>query len=197
MKKIPVSYLFTLTSSKTIFHADVGIVGFYPSDVTCRLYLMKDDGFSDEYYLGVQSENTCRLNVSLRPGKYQLQIQPVVADVAYTVKASTATTDGNDGFLDAVKLSKNKVRTGILEANDLFDWYSVTPLTDQTVTIGMTSAVKMSCIIYTPSTVDQFGFSGPQCGSPYTFVGGETYIIGIGRKNVDVNSAVTYTVQWQ
>jgi hypothetical protein len=196
MEKKPVNYLFSLTSSKTVFHANVGVVGFYPSNVTCRLYLLKQDGFSDEYYLGVQSENTCQIKVSLRPGNYQLQVQPIVANVAYTVSTKIGTTDGNDGFIDAVTLLKNKVRTATLERNDLFDWYTVRTNSLTPVTVGVSSAAGVSCIIYTPPTVDQFGFSGPECDTPYSFVPGETYIVGIGRKNTDINTVVTYTISW-
>jgi len=196
-EKMPMSYLFTLTDAKTLFRADVSTTGFYPSDITCRLYLLKENGFSDEYYLGVQSENTCRINVALRPGSYQLQLQPTVASVAYTVVTSVAKSDGNDGFMEAVTLLKNLVRTSTLEAGDLYDWYSITVNKDQMVTVGVTAAVKTNCIIYTPPTVDQFGFTGPECGKPYTFVGGETYIVGIGRENTDLNTAVTYTISWQ
>lgn len=197
VQKHSVSYLFTLKDARTVLHADVQVSGYYESQVTCRLYLIKEDGFSDEYYLGVQSGSTCTINAALKPGKYQLQIQPVTADMSYSVDVSVGTSDGNDGFMDAVPLNKGMVRTGVIEPNDMFDWYSVKVTKDQTVTIGVTGTVSPSCIIYTPPGVDQFGFTGPQCGVPYTFVAGETYIIGVGRTSTNLKTSLTYTIQWQ
>ncbi|TSC57659.1 MAG: S-layer protein, partial [Candidatus Peregrinibacteria bacterium Greene0416_62] len=66
--------------------------------VTCRLYLIAATGFSSEYYLGYQDGANCTLLTSLKPGNYQLQIQPTVADAAYSVDMNFTTGDGNDGF---------------------------------------------------------------------------------------------------
>lgn len=196
--KKPVSYLFTLTSSRTVVSINVNVTGYYPSDVTCRLYLMNSEGFTSEYYLGVQSGDSCYINASLRAGNYQLQVQPTVADVPYSVNASVGSTDGNDGFMDAVKLSRDLPKTASLEVSDLSDWYTFTVPTNQTAKVDVTSADSVSCVIYTPLTVDQFGFSGPQCGEAYEFVAGETYVIGISRpSDSEMAKKIIYTINWR
>ncbi len=192
------SYEFELKAAKTQVSITVQVTGYYPSDVTCRLYLLDADGFSDEYYLGVQNENSCSLVVNARPGKYQLQLQPTVADVPFTVQAASGATDGNDGFIDALSVKVMTPRTATLETGDLYDWYSFRAITNQTITVDVTAADKLTCIIYSPSDVDQFGFSGPECGKPYSFVAGETYIVGVGRGyGVTPIKKITYTLKWQ
>lgn len=189
------SYIFEI-SKKTVVAVDVLTVGFYPSDVTCRLYLLNAEGFSDEYYLGVQTTNSCDLNVAVRPGKYQLQIQPVVANVAYSVGASVGVTDGNDGFVDALTIKRDLAKTAVLESGDLFDWYTFTAIGTAPAIVDVSAVEKLTCIIYTPPTVDQFGFSGPQCGTPYTFEPGETYTVGVGRRT-ELSKRITYTIRWR
>ncbi len=194
-----VSYLFTLTAARTMFSLNTTIYGYYPSDVSCRLYLIGEDGFSSEYYLGVQSTNSCDMNVAVGPGKYQLQIQPSVASVPYKLSAKGGTSDGNDGFIDALTMLFNRPYVATLEANDYYDWYKFSVTKEQIATVMLSSPEDMNCIIYTPASVDQYGFSGPQCGSPYTFVPGDSYIVGIGRKGTGSNVAakLTYTIKWQ
>jgi hypothetical protein len=196
--KKPVSYLFTLTSSRTVASINVNVTGYYPSDVTCRLYLMNDQGFTSEYYLGVQSGDSCYINASLRAGNYQLQIQPTVADVPYSVNASVGATDGNDGFMDAIKLTRDLPKTATLDIGDLADWYTFSVTSNMTAKVDVTSADSVKCVIYTPLTVDQFGFSGPECGKAYDFVAGETYVIGISRpSDSEMAKKIIYTVNWR
>ncbi len=197
IRRKAVTYAFDLKDPRTVVSVKVAASGYYQSDITCRLYLMGTDGFSAEYYLGVQSTNTCTINVAVRPGKYQLQLQPAVPDVSYTVDAKVGTSDGNDGFVDAVMLTADNPRTATLEAGDLTDWYTFKIGTQKTATVDVTSAEALSCVIYTPLDVDQFGFTGPQCSVPYSFVEGETYTVGITRANTDVNKKITYTVRWR
>lgn len=196
--KKPISYEFKLTAPKTTVHIQADVIGFYPSDITCRFYLLGSDGFSNEYYLGVQTANSCIINVNVRPGAYHLQLQPSVADVGYTVNASVGSTDGNDGFIDALNLKANTPRTGVLEPNDLFDWYSFTVDKEMTAEVDVSGTSKLDCIIYTPASVDQYGFTGPECGKPYQFEPGDAYIVGVGRgASSDLQKTVTYTIKWQ
>lgn len=196
--KMSTSYLFELKGTKTQVSVSVQTTGYYPSDVTCRLYLMGESGFSDEYYLGVQNESSCSIVVNARPGKYQLQLQPTVADVPYTVSAAIGQTDGNDGFIDALNIGDMTPRTAVLETGDLYDWYTFTMTKKLTATVDVTAVEKLTCIIYTPSDVDQFGFSGPECGKPYEFVPGVKYTVGIGRgTGVSAIKKITYTLKWQ
>ena len=195
--KKPVSYLFSLSAARTVVNVSVGIVGFYPSDVTCRLYLISGDDFSNEYYLGVQSQNSCMITAAVPAGSYQLQIQPVVGDVAYTVDAKTAAGDSNDGFMEATMLNKGRARTDLLGANDLYDWFKFIPSSTTPQTISLTASDKLTCIIYTPPTVDQYGFTGPECGKPYAYQPGETYMIGVGRSGGDFATKAPYTLLWQ
>ncbi len=196
LAKRPTSYQFRI-NAKGVVHVQADVIGFYPSEITCRLYLIENDGFSNEYYLGTQTANSCILNVNVRPGTYHLQLQPTVADVNFTVNASVGTGDGNDGFLDAIWLKSGTPRTGMMEPNDLGDWYSFTVEKEMDGTVEVSGTSKVDCIIYTPKEVDQYGFTGPECGKPYHFFPGDEYIIGIGRGMNDLEKTVTYTVKWQ
>ncbi|HRH92977.1 MAG TPA: S-layer homology domain-containing protein, partial [Candidatus Peribacteria bacterium] len=195
-KKKPIAYLFELKDAKTMMTVNVGITGFYASDVSCRLYLLDDDGFTEEYYLGMQDPKTCTLSAALRPGKYQLQIQPTVADAFYSVAAfKQAATDGNDGFMEAVPLTQNKTKTATLESNEFADWYTFTLDKAASVSVEATSSEPVTCIIYTPKEFDQFGFAGPECDAkPYQLTEG-TYTIGITRKH-SATKRLTYVLQW-
>lgn len=192
------SYEFELKAAKTQVSITVQVTGYYPSDVSCRLYLMGSEGFSDEYYLGVQNENSCSLVVNARLGKYQLQLQPTVKDVPFTVQTASGATDGNDGFMEAITVKVMNPRTASLETGDLYDWYSFRATSEKMTTVDVAAQEKLVCIIYTPSEVDQYGFTGPECGKPYSFVPGEIYIIGVGRGNgVSLIKRITYTLKWQ
>lgn len=193
--KKSISYTFELKQS-TVVAIDVLTIGAIPSDVSCRLYLLGSDGFSSEYYLGVQTTNSCDLNVAVRPGTYQLQIQPTVADIGYSVDAKAGVTDGNDGFKDALTLTRDNAKTAVLDSGDLYDWYTFSVTSETAVIVDVTPSLDLTCIIYTPPTVDQFGFTGPQCGTPYSFVPGETYTVGVGRK-ADLSKKITYTIRWR
>lgn len=189
--------MFELKGTKTQVSVTVQTTGYYPSDVSCRLYLLGTTGFSDEYYLGVQNESTCSLVVNARPGKYQLQLQPTVADVPYTVTAKSAATDGNDGFMEALNVTDMVPRTATLDTGDLYDWYTFTMNKKTTATVDVTAQDALACIIYTPADVDQYGFTGPECGKPYEFVPGVKYTVGVGRSNgLSLIKKITYTLKW-
>jgi hypothetical protein len=197
--KKPVAYNFDVTGGKTTVSITVGTSGNIPSDVTCRLFLFGQDDFSSEYYLGSQSTNMCKIQATVRPGKYQLQIQPTVGGVPYYVNALTGNTDGNDGFMDAIPVEVGGDVNGSFDSStDLFDWYTFTVTGNKNGTFFFSSPQEdLQCVIYVPSTVDQFGFSGPQCGLQYSYSSG-TYTVGIGRKTgADLQKRIDYTVKWR
>lgn len=194
----PISYEFNLTNPKTVVHIQTEVVGFYQSDMTCRLYLLGADGFTSEYYLGVQETGSCMINVAVPSGRYHLQLQPTTGtNISYTVEASVGTSDGNDGFMEALNVITTTPRTGVLEPNDLYDWYKFTVEHSMTATVDVTGTALVDCIIYMPPGVDQFGFAGPECGKPYDYVSGNVYTIGVGRGATDPQKTVTYTIKWQ
>ena len=197
--KQPIAYAFELKDPKTVVMVNVGTTGTSDSDVSCRLYLLEETGFSSEYYLGVQDKNSCKIVVSARPGKYQLQVQPTTADVPYFVDAKTGSTDGNDGFMDATALTlKEEVSGSLDDTNDLYDWYTFSIDAEKTGTFFLTSSPdRLECIIYTPDSVDQYGFTGPECGVQYFFQTGK-YTVGIGRKaSTDLSKKESYTIHWK
>lgn len=192
----PIAYEFTLSSPKTIVSVSTSTVGKLPIPITCRLYLLTDDGFSDEYYLGLQDDTSCRILSAVRPGKYQLQVQST-ANTPYTVDAKSASTDGNDGFIDAHAVALGSSESADLGIGDLYDWYTFTVPGERKGTFFVSSPERLSCIIYTPSTVDQFGFAGPECGVEYNFASG-TYTVGVGRKATsNFSKAIEYSVHWR
>lgn len=193
----PVAYEFTLREPKTVVSVNTATVGKLPTPLTCRLYLLTDDGFSDEYYLGLQDETSCRILSAVRPGKYQLQLQATGADTPYTVDAKSASTDGNDGFMDALTITLGSAQTADLGIGDLYDWYTFSVPAERKGTVFVSSSERLACVIYTPSSVDQFGFAGPECGVEYNFASG-TYTVGIGRKATsNFGKAIEYSVHWR
>ena len=194
-RKLPTSYVFDL-NQKTTVSIEAEADGATPSTITCRLYLVDESGFSSEYFLGVQDDTRCRILPTVRPGKYQLQLQPSSPDIPYNVNAKTGESDGSDGFMDTQKLVENTSGlAGKLEANDLYDWFTFTVATKHSLTILLSSSERMECIVYSPASIDQFGFRGPECGLQYEFQPG-TYTIGVGRKNnTDRSVEVDYTVK--
>ncbi len=195
----PAAYLFTL-SAKTNVKAQVTVSGYYPSEVTCRLYRLEADDFSNEYYLGYQEKAKCTVQATLKPGKYQLQLQPTTGGVPYTVTTTTFTGDSNDGFVNAILLNPAQPRTSTLDADDLLDWYTFSLSTSKSATIELTSAESIGCVIYTPASVDQFGFTGPECGKPYLFNANDMddpYYIGISRRTGDTIHRIPYTVNFR
>lgn len=196
--KQPVAYLFDLTAARTVVSVMVSTVGTNDSDVSCRLYLLEDSGFTNEYYLGIQEKNRCRILANVRPGKYQLQLQASVADQPYFVDAKTGSTDGNDGFIDAQPLTLHTPVDGSFDGpNDLFDWYTFSVTAERNGTVFVGASERLECIIYSPDSVDQFGFSGPQCGLEYFFQTG-TYTVGVGRRpGSDLSKKISYTLRWR
>ncbi len=195
----PLVYLFSLTQPRTAVSIAVNITGYYQSEVTCRLYLMTEDGFPDEYYLGIQEKGVCTIVAALKPGNYQLQLQPSAASPFFTVTAGAITGDGNDGFLDAVFLKQGTPRTAVVEAGDMVDWYMVTLENNREGTIEFSSnGEKLLCTIYPPKSFDQFGFSSPKCNQVVQFqASDEPYYIGISRAAGPLNNRATYIIKWK
>jgi hypothetical protein len=196
IEKNPAAYVFTL-GAKTDVEIRVTVSGFYTSDVSCRLYRLDNDGFSNEYYLGYQEAGVCTVHATVGSGRYQLQLQPTVKGVPYAVTAKTYVSDGNDGFVDAVPLKINMPKTEILGPSDLIDWYSFSFTAQTNATLEISAGEPITCIIYTPASVDQFGFSGPECNKSYLFGVNDIdtpYLVGIGRKQGDMFHKIPYTV---
>ncbi len=190
--KDQVSYLFTLTQ-KTTMRIDAKITGAITSNISCRVYLIEEDGFSGEYYMGLQEGSSCILNVTLRPGDYQLQLEPTGSDAYYTVDVTASQSDSNDGFIDAVRLTKDVVRSGLLDANDSYDWYTFVITKKMQAYIEVSPAMLVGCTIYMPLDVDQFGFEGPKCNAYYEFEPG-TYTVGISH-GLPLVEKQTYTIK--
>jgi hypothetical protein len=164
-----------------------------PGAVSCRLYLMGESGFSYEYYLGFQEGETCTLKTALKPGSYQLQLQPTSPNTTFTVKAEETTTgDGSDGFSQALSLPFDLARTGTLAPGDYQDWYTFSVSGPQSLQVSVSDSTQLTCLIYPMEDVDLFGFTGPACNQHYTFQPG-TYVVAIGRK-FPSDARQTYTI---
>ncbi|MFA6039306.1 MAG: S-layer homology domain-containing protein [Candidatus Peribacteraceae bacterium] len=190
--KKPFSYRFTVDSSK-VAEFTVGLRDGGQGDVSCTLFRMEKEGFSTEYYLGYQEKGACRLKVAVRPGDYQLQLQPTVADTSYLVESGVGSGDGNDGFIQAPVLLFGKTRVDMLEANDLEDWFTFTVHQEEEMTLDLSSNESLRCLIYPSSDVDLFGFEGPSCGTAYAYPVG-TYYVGIGHA-IPRELKQTYTLE--
>ncbi len=198
--KKPLSYRFKLSASAVLD----GIISIDPSDggsVTCRLYRLTGDTISDEYYLGVQDAKTCKFRTALTSGEFQLQVQPTVAGSHVAVDVRTTNGDGNDGFSQAKLITKGKLQTGLLDANDLEDWFTFTvgPSTSTNtvpgteLTVKLTTGDALGCLVYARSNVDLYGFVGPECNTAYMYPQG-TYMVSV-RHAVPFEGKQTYTLE--
>jgi len=164
-----------------------------PGSISCRLYLMAESGFSFEYFMGFQEESSCTLKTALKPGSYQLQLQPTSADTTFSVKVTTTTTgDGSDGFAEAQTLPMNLARTGTLAPGDFQDWYKFTVTAAQSLQVSVTDSTQLTCLIYPMEDVDLYGFSGPSCNQHYEYQPG-TYVVSVGRM-FPSDARQTYTI---
>ncbi|HVW67264.1 MAG TPA: S-layer homology domain-containing protein [Candidatus Peribacteraceae bacterium] len=193
-KKYPQSYQFkisqTTVASISVTVADNNTQG----DVTCRLF--KLDGstnFSLEYYLGYMGPDVCKMRVALAPGSYQLDVAPTIAGLTYNVFTKATTGDNNDGFSQAQNIQMNRPYTGLMDASDYGDFYTF-KLSQQTqMTINLSNADKVKCVVYPMADVDIFGFSEPNCNQSYLFPAG-TYYVGIMQKDGNWDKP-SYTIQ--
>lgn len=193
--KKPFVYRFWIHEDTTVL-TDVSLQSGQPGEVSCTLFLLEEDGMSQEYYLGTKEGRHCYLLTTLTPGYYQLQLQPTVADTTYNVTSDITTNgDGNDGFSEAIPVSLNTSRTFTMKPNNFQDWYSfsVDKTEGQRMMVELTNKKNLDCVVYAMADVDLYGFAGPQCNQFYTYPMG-TYFISVGR-DATKSSRQTYTVR--
>lgn len=191
-QKNPVSYRFYVNSATSVI-LETKLQSGQPGQLTCRLYLMGESGFSDEYFLGYQEGNSCYITASLNPGTYQLQLQPTHADTTFSAAIKEGLGDGNDGFRDARTLNLNAERTDVLGNRDMEDWYTFSIIAEQKMTLHLENPIEIRCIVYAMRDVNLASFSGPQCNQSYTYPPG-TYYIAVGRK-APLGAQQSYTIK--
>jgi len=184
------SYTFTVDSdavAKTIVKltGDTGAL-------TCRLYLLSDEGFSTEYYLGYEDRTSCLLLTALRPGKYQLQLQSTVADASFNVDMNFATGDGNDGFRQSVRLLPGIAKTVTLMPGNLADYYTFTVTKEMSMKLELSHVAPMKCMVSPLADVDLLGFTGPECNQNFLYPKG-VYVVTVAR-GASKSAKQTYTV---
>jgi len=194
IEKKSTSYVFTIDKN-VVASAVVKLQTGQPGSVSCRLYLLVEDGFSFEYYLGFQENGGCFLKTALRPGKYQLQLQPTSANTTFSVAMKETTGDGNDGFREAQALLQTVARTGTLMPEDYVDWFTFTVAKEKDMQITASDSAQLTCMIYAMGDVTLSDFVGPQCNQHYLFPPG-TYYVAVGRK-FPSDAKQTYTVLMQ
>lgn len=188
--KRTISYRFTLKAA-IVFDAQVGTDD--KSSVTCRLFKLSDQGMSAEYYLGFEHNGTCNMRVALRSGSYQLDVQPSVAGVDFSVFTKAGKSDGNDGFSEAKVLLKGIPRSAIMEVDNYADWYTFTLAAETQMTVELSMSARMDGFIYPMENVDLFGFTGPEINQPYSYPPG-TYYVGV-RRGDPAFGKETYSIQ--
>ncbi|MDD4628061.1 MAG: S-layer homology domain-containing protein [Candidatus Peribacteraceae bacterium] len=188
------SYTFTLDRN-LVASTEVKLQSGQPGAVSCRLYLLEEQGFSFEYYLGFQENGGCFMKTALRPGKYQLQLQPTSPDTTFSVSVKETTGDGNDGFREAQALLSTVARTGTLMPEDYQDWFTFTAAKEKEMQITVSDSTQITCSIYPMGDVTLSDFAGPKCNQHYLFPSG-TYYVGIGR-TFPGDAKQTYTVLMQ
>jgi len=151
--------------------------------LTCRLFRMGGStDFSSEYYRGYVAGNVCVIRASLDASDYQLEIRPNEENASFEITGTTVSGDGNDGFREARAIGVGASQSGVIEAEDIADWYAFTLNRPQTLTVKMAEESDVSCIVYAMEDVDLFGFVEPRCDSAYDYPRGR-YVIGVQRKD--------------
>jgi hypothetical protein len=184
-------YAFPLTSSADV-DIEVKLGTGKELGVSCRLYLLGADSISDQYYLGYESESTCRIKASVPAGKFQLEVRPEDGDATYEVFTKLVKGDGNDGFDEAKVLLPSKPTAGQLPVSDIADWYKLVVGIKGMHTVQLFGD-DVGCSIYPTADVDLVGFSSPVCGEEFEYAKG-TYMVRIQRHD-GVDASLTYTVQ--
>jgi hypothetical protein len=193
-KKLAHSYQFTLTQKMTVSFQATLINENQQSDLTCRVYKLDGNSFSLEYYLGNENLDSCTVVATLTAGSYQFDMQPTVPDSNFTLTTKTVQGDGNDGFIEAKNLVPNIPVSTVLDTNDLSDFYTFSLKDDTNMTIQLTNAENLKCVIYPMENVDIYGFSEPNCNALYDFPAG-TYYVGVMQKDRH-NSKQNYSIQY-
>ncbi len=147
---------------------------------SCRLFRLRADGISNEYYFGTMSAGSCLLKVALAAGDYQLEIS-ARADTSFSVSAADAKSDGNDGFREAKSLryGSTTVRGSLIES-DLGEYYTFTVADLKSMMVDLISDDALQCMIFPGDDVELASFEGPICNQSYDFPKG-TYTVWIGH----------------
>lgn len=179
------SFQYALTMSTTqVVEVALTITGAAPGGVSCRLFYLPADGsISDEYYLGIEDGKQCFLKSALRPGNWQLRLEPQTPGAAFTLEAKKTTGDGNDGISQAKIIPFNLARPDFLDAGDLEDWYTfaVPNGPPRMIMVRIVSEVQLGCLVYPTANVDLFGFQGPTCGNLELYQPG-TYMVAVRHR---------------
>lgn len=190
-ERLPVSIRFSLKETTTV---DMRlIISDVAGTVTCRLFKLKNDGLSAEYYFGTQKNETCWMRVALAAGDYQFDMQPSAPNVGYDLTAKAGKSDGNDGFIEAKILQKGVPRSAVMLVDGYADWYRFVFTSPTRAKLQVSSAEKLKTIIYPMDDVDLYGFSGPVNNVTYDYPAG-TYYVGIMRGD-PLLGKVSYTVE--
>lgn len=172
--------------------------------ITCRLYHLGRSGFTQEYYLGFQDNKNCLIHAALAPGNWRLELKPEQLSPTFTVSVKTGgKSDGNDGFAQAATLPLGQPRSESLTPGDLEDWYTFKVPNDEKIELDggremvlrVSSEDPLGCLIYPLDDVDQYGFTGPECGYKYLYPAG-TYMVSV-RHAPPLGTKQTYTIQVQ
>ncbi len=190
-KKSKEVYRFSLKSATVVDVIASVNANSTPQGISCTLFKLNSSGLSYEYYFGFESENECRLNVSLGSGDYQLEAWPKMAGASFSVFTKEGASNGNDGFREAKVLQKDMSKVAIMNVGDTGDWYKFTLTKETTMTLNVSSG-NIRCLIYPMDDVSLFSFSGPVCNEEYSFPKG-TYYVGIIREN-GKEEKQTYTI---
>jgi hypothetical protein len=188
----PRVYRFHLTED-TMIDVNAYLIGFEKENISCRLYRLVDDAPSDEFYTGLMEGSSCYLHTMLEAGKYQIELTPSIVNVGFRVSVTAGgDTDSNDGLHDAILMPVQKLRSGVLAANDLEDWYAFTVSTEQNLSVEMTSDGNATCSVYPWTDVDLESFENPTCNKPFLYPVGTYYVrIAHGAPRA---SRQTYTI---
>lgn len=160
--------------------------------ISCRLYLLGENGLSEQYYLGYEDASSCHLRVTVPVGTYQLEVRPGDPQGTYSVTTKVVTGDGNDGFSQALRLESGSSKGGQLAVGDIADWYSFTLSQRGTHTV-QAFGDHLSCLIFPLDNVNLFGFTTPSCGEAYEYPDG-TYIVRVQREDA-VEKKLDYSVR--
>ncbi|OGJ55039.1 hypothetical protein A3D11_02300 [Candidatus Peribacteria bacterium RIFCSPHIGHO2_02_FULL_49_16] len=187
--KKPAVFTFDLQRDSTfLLYATVHV-----EKISCRLYRLEETGFSSEFYLGLETNNSCKMRVALAPGSYQLELRATFADARYGLSLQEEQGDGNDGFREARGLVRTVPRVAVLESNDTFDWYLFVVKEETNMQLRFVADNDAKCLVYAMEDVDLYGFNNPECNASYAYPPG-TYYVGIARTSMNTGNQ-KYTVQ--
>lgn len=150
---------------------------------SCRLFRLRADGISNEYYFGTMSAGSCLLRVALAAGDYQLEIS-TRSETTFSVSGAESKSDGNDGFREAKSLryGATVVRGSLIES-DLGEYYTFTVSDSKSMVVELISDDALECMIFPGDDVELASFQGPICNQPFDFPKG-TYTVWIGHDPV-------------